>query len=214
MVIKLQKIVPGVMRNMQTSPQSIWRNTIEFKSSSKNIINASSGKGKTSFTKILSGILSDFEGELYFDQRNVKKFTLTDWTFLRKKEIATVYQDLQVFPNLTVHENFKIVEDLYSMPSKSEMAYEFALHLGIEEKWNVLCKNLSMGQQQRVAIIRALIRPFKWLILDEPFSHLDHNNAVLAMEIIQKRVKELNAGFILTSLDEVSWIEHDTVFEL
>jgi ABC-type lipoprotein export system ATPase subunit len=214
MVIKLQKIVPGVMRNMQTSPQSIWRNTIEFKSSTKNIINASSGKGKTSFTKILSGILSDFEGELYFDQRNVKKFTLTDWTFLRKKEIATVYQDLQVFPNLTVHENFKIVEDLYSMPSKSEMAYEFALHLGIEEKWNVLCKNLSMGQQQRVAIIRALIRPFKWLILDEPFSHLDHNNAVLAMEIIQKRVKELNAGFILTSLDEVSWIEHDTVFEL
>jgi ABC-type lipoprotein export system ATPase subunit len=199
---------------MQASPQSIWRNTIEFKSSSKNIINASSGKGKTSFTKILSGILSDFEGELYFDQRNVKKFTLTDWTFLRKKEIATVYQDLQVFPNLTVHENFKIVEDLYSMPSKSEMAYEFALHLGIEEKWNVLCKNLSMGQQQRVAIIRALIRPFKWLVLDEPFSHLDHNNAVLAMEIIQKRVKELNAGFILTSLDEVSWIEHDTVFEL
>ena len=214
MVIKLQKIVPGVMRNMQTSPQSIWRNTIEFKSSTKNIINAFSGKGKTSFTKILSGILSDFEGELYFDQRNVKKFTLTDWTFLRKKEIATVYQDLQVFPNLTVHENFKIVEDLYSMPSKSEMAYEFALHLGIEEKWNVLCRNLSMGQQQRVAIIRALIRPFKWLILDEPFSHLDHNNAVLAMEIIQKRVKELNAGFILTSLDEVAWIEHDTVFEL
>lgn len=214
MVIKLQKIVPGVMRNMQTSPQSIWRNTIEFKSSTKNIINASSGKGKTSFTKILSGILSDFEGELYFDQRNVKKFTLTDWTFLRKKEIATVYQDLQVFPNLTVHENFKIVEDLYSMPSKSEMAYEFALHLGIEEKWNVLCRNLSMGQQQRVAIIRALIRPFKWLILDEPFSHLDHNNVVLAMEIIQKRVKELNAGFILTSLDEVAWIEHDTVFEL
>jgi putative ABC transport system ATP-binding protein len=55
---------------------------------------------------------------------------------------------------------------------------------------------------QRVAILRALNRPFNWIILDEPFSHLDQNNSEIALNLIKEVAHAQNAGVIITSLDE------------
>ena len=74
--------------------------------------------------------------------------------------------------------------------------------LGIGDKWKQDCGLLSMGQQQRVAIARALSQPFEWLIMDEPFSHLDKENAQKCMQLIHERCEELGAGFVLTSLGD------------
>jgi putative ABC transport system ATP-binding protein len=60
----------------------------------------------------------------------------------------------------------------------------------------------SYGEQQRIAIIRALMQPFDWLLMDEPFSHLDAENTKKAALIIQNECKKRNAGFLLTDLDE------------
>jgi putative ABC transport system ATP-binding protein len=57
-----------------------------------------------------------------------------------------------------------------------------------------------MGQQQRVAIIRALCQPFDWLLMDEPFSHLDEENTQRALSLINRRANDINSGFILTTL--------------
>ena len=62
------------------------------------------------------------------------------------------------------------------------------------------CQTLSYGQQQRVAIVRALCQPFEWLLLDEPFSHLDEQNSTIALELIQEVCAAHNAGLIVTSL--------------
>jgi putative ABC transport system ATP-binding protein len=59
-----------------------------------------------------------------------------------------------------------------------------------------------MGQQQRVAIVRALCQPFEFLILDEPFSHLDDRNSKISLELIAHEASQQNAGFVLTSLDD------------
>ena len=61
---------------------------------------------------------------------------------------------------------------------------------------------LSYGEQQRVAIVRALVQPFAWLIMDEPFSHLDINNTKLAAALIAEECTKRKAGFILTDLDD------------
>jgi ABC-type lipoprotein export system ATPase subunit len=74
--------------------------------------------------------------------------------------------------------------------------------LEIDNKWEQQCGLLSMGQQQRVAIVRALLQPFEWLILDEPFSHLDTENSQRALDLINKRSDELKAGFVLTTLGD------------
>ena len=86
--------------------------------------------------------------------------------------------------------------------------------MGIGEKWVQKCGLLSMGQQQRVAILRALSQPFDWLIMDEPFSHLDKANATICLQMIHDRCIELGAGFVLTSLGETHDYEYSRELKL
>ena len=74
-------------------------------------------------------------------------------------------------------------------------------NLGMGEKWKQKVETLSFGQKQRVAIVRALCKPFELLICDEPFSHLDEMHKSKCIKLIEKRISETNAGIILTSLD-------------
>ena len=67
---------------------------------------------------------------------------------------------------------------------------------------NQKCGTLSFGQQQRVAIVRALIPQFKFLLMDEPFSHLDKENTNLALDLILARCEQLNSGCLLTTLGD------------
>jgi putative ABC transport system ATP-binding protein len=131
----------------------------------------------------------------------VKTFTPDDWTEIRQTKISVVFQDLQLFPNLSVQDNLMLKNGLQNVFSEDELKEKLAI-LGIADKWEQKCGLLSMGQQQRVAIIRSLCQPFEWLMLDEPFSHLDKANAKIALKMINERCDNLKAGFILTSLGE------------
>ena len=85
---------------------------------------------------------------------------------------------------------------------------ELLKQVGLDHKWNQLCGNLSLGQQQRIAITRALLQPADFLIMDEPFSHLDDVNTNIAMNLIQNHCIENNIGIILTTLGQqytVQW---------
>jgi ABC-type phosphate/phosphonate transport system ATPase subunit len=82
-------------------------------------------------------------------------------------------------------------------------AEQWLARLGLEGFLDRKCQTLSYGQQQRVAIVRALCQPFEWLLLDEPFSHLDEQNANIALELIQEVCASQNAGLIVTSLGSV-----------
>ena len=78
---------------------------------------------------------------------------------------------------------------------------EMAAEMGIIDLLGTTCGILSSGQRQRVAIIRALARPFTLLLLDEPFSHLDDDNAHIACDIISRRQRATGASLIVTGLD-------------
>ena len=64
--------------------------------------------------------------------------------------------------------------------------------------------HLSYGQRQRIAVIRAFCQPFDFILLDEPFSHLDDVNQSLLMDLIEIEAKKNNAGIILTTLQEIN----------
>lgn len=72
--------------------------------------------------------------------------------------------------------------------------------LGIAEKRDVLVSRISFGQQQRVALLRALCQPFDFIFLDEPVSHLDKENAMIMAEILMLEVERQGAGVIVTSI--------------
>ena len=73
--------------------------------------------------------------------------------------------------------------------------------LNMADKWDSPISTLSFGQKQRVALVRSLSKPFEFLICDEPFSHLDALNKSKCFALIEKRLDQEEAGWLLTSLD-------------
>lgn len=208
MDILFDKVMPYPLASIEHGSDSIWGKKFNLNTRSKVLLNASSGKGKSTFSSILFGIRTDFEGGLFFNNKNIKEFSNEEWTELRKSSIAIVFQDLQLFPDLTVEENLLLKNSLTNKFSVDEIKAMID-RLGIGDKWNQQCKFLSMGQQQRVAIVRALLQPFEWLILDEPFSHLDEVNSKICLDLINEICILNSAGFILTTLGS----KHDFIYD-
>lgn len=213
MDIYLRNIMPKPLASIQHGKDSIWGHEIQLEAAKKIMLNASSGKGKSTFTNTIFGLRKDFEGSLYFDTQNTADFTPMDWTEIRKSKISVVFQDLQLFYNLSVRENLQLKNKLCDVFTETELK-NLLQELEIENKWEQSCGLLSMGQQQRVAIIRAMCQPFEWLILDEPFSHLDTENGQRCLKIINKRCDELGAGFVLTTLGDDYGFTYDKELKL
>ena len=89
-----------------------------------------------------------------------------------------------------------------------------AAKLGIENKLNKLLRTCSYGEQQRVAIIRALQQPFEFLLMDEPFSNLDEANRKKAMELIEEEASKRNAAIILADLKKLDFFTADHIIYL
>lgn len=213
MNIHFKNIMPEPLKGLKHNSNSIWGADFELTKGSKVMLNATSGKGKTTFTHILSGIRKDYEGELLFDKQELKQLTPNAWAKLRQQHVSVVYQDLQLFYDLSVAENLQLKNQLTQTFDEDHLK-ALTETLGIADKWNTPCRLLSMGQQQRVAIIRALAQPFDWLIMDEPFSHLDAENTERCLSLINERCNELDAGFVLTSLGDPHGFNYDLTLNL
>jgi ABC-type lipoprotein export system ATPase subunit len=208
MQIEFKKVLPNPLSEIDHASESLWNSHVVFESGKRILLNASSGKGKTSFVHTLMGLRSDYYGDILIENKNTKLFSEDEWVNLRQRKIAVVYQDLQLFPQLTIEQNLKLKADFTNSFNESDALKKIEF-LGLKDKWNQKCGILSMGQQQRVAIVRALIQPFEFLVMDEPFSHLDNQNANLCLKLIEERCTELNAGFILTTLDKRNDLQVD-----
>lgn len=215
MNIQFFKVLPEPLSSIHHHYMSIWNSTFSIdKSNHKSIIlNASSGKGKTTFSNLLLGIRRDYSGEIFFDNKDIQSFSVDEWVQIREQKISVVHQDLQLFTNLTAIENILIKNELTRTFTKIEID-NLLNKVGLLDKKDQLVATMSMGQKQRIAILRALCQPFEWIILDEPFSHLDEENSKICFRLIQNRCSEINAGFILTSLDPIEDVQFDKNLKL
>tara|TARA_B100000795_G_C22675968_1_gene389787 strand:- start:67 stop:711 length:645 start_codon:yes stop_codon:yes gene_type:complete len=199
MNIKLKNIAPHPLIGAFSPSTDIWGKAITIEKASKVIILAPSGSGKTTLVSLLYGLRKDFDGELFFNDESTSVFNIDKWSDIRSNSIAVVFQDLQLLADLTAMENIVLKNQLTNQFSRAKIE-EMANQLGILNKLNSKCNNLSRGEKQRVAIIRALCMPFKFIILDEPFSHLDEINTQKAIALINKIVANNKAGLIMVNL--------------
>lgn len=187
------------MKDVSFRSNSIWKNTIQFESGKDYLISAPSGTGKTSLFSFMYGVRKDFSGEISVDGKNTRSISLNEWAELRSKKIAYVPQDLKLLPTLTVGENLEIKNRLTGHRTR-EQIQKMLEALGIGEKWNQKCATLSLGQQQRVTLVRSLLQPFEFILLDEPFSHIDDENIKHASELISNECRANGGNFIMVSL--------------
>ncbi len=193
------RVIPAFLEGGNIPPSEVWNTNLTLNKGERYIVEAPSGKGKSTFLGIIFGSRRDFKGNVSFDEMNVASISKSDWSSIRSEKISMLFQELRLFEMLTVRENLELKLALTNKVTLSQ-AEEWLARLGLEGFLDRKCQTLSYGQQQRVAIVRALCQPFEWLLLDEPFSHLDEQNANIALELIQEVCASQNAGLIVTSL--------------
>lgn len=202
MEISLQSLIPLPLKDRpQHALSQIWRKQCTFHQGEWIKIQAPSGTGKTSFQHILYGIRQDYEGAVIFNHQNLKDFDENALALLRQQQLSVIFQDLKLFGNLTAKENIELKRLLSPGFRTAESIQEMAILLGVDGILHQPVAICSYGEQQRIAIIRALMQPFEWLIMDEPFSHLDDLNIQKAAALIASECKARGAGFIITDLE-------------
>ena len=180
-----------------------------FSKGNKYLIKASSGHGKSSILNFIYGSNFNYDGEIFYN----KKSTKTEVFNLRKSNLSYVFQDFKLFDDLSVFENIILKNKLTNHKTETEIESLLA-GVQLKHKKDTLVKNLSLGQRQRVAIIRALCQPFDFILLDEPFSHLDNENIKILTEIINEEVGKQQAGLIITTLNNEYYFAYKQVLNL
>lgn len=200
-----------------TSPireSRIWdSSSFSFKRGCRICIHAESGGGKSSLLSFIYGNRRDYLGEIFFDGKNIKDFDINQWCEIRKKSIALLPQEMRLFPELSVLENIQLKNSLTQCKTQTEILEILSL-LGIDDKKNTPVSKLSIGQQQRVAIVRTLCQPFDFIFLDEPVSHLDEKNNRLVANLVKKEAFKNNAGIITTSVGNHLLLDHPEFIKL
>lgn len=202
------------MTELDTRGSTIWEaESFTFEAEKKYLVEAASGKGKTSLLSIFYGLRKDYQGRFYINEREGGSYTSRDWSAYRKKKVSFVFQGLELFDDLTALENIQLKNEITDHKTFAEII-SMAERLDIAPFLKKKCGILSFGQQQRVAIVRALCQPFEYLFADECFSHMDAANSEIAFGLIHEECVKNGAGLILTSLNSRNIKEIDHHFKL
>jgi ABC-type lipoprotein export system ATPase subunit len=202
LMFRFEKMIPLPLLEQDTEGSEVWEaNSLLLEQGKSYVIEAPSGRGKTSLLSVMYGIRTDYNGEVFLDDSNIKSFTWRKWSALRKKRLSIIFQGLELFDDLSTLENIQLKNNITGHVSK-ERIEELARALEMEPYLHRKAGILSFGQQQRVAIIRALVQPFDFLLADECFSHMDKENTLKAYQLIQHECEVRNAGLVLTSLSK------------
>lgn len=211
--ITLDNTLPQVFLQRTDLKSDIWRQKVKLEKGKTYLVEASSGTGKSSLCSFIIGYRKDFDGKILFDERDSRQLSISDWIELRGRHISLLFQELRLFPELTAMENVEIKNSLTHFKSKKEIEGWFEA-LGIADKMQSPVRLMSFGQQQRVAMIRALVQPFDFLLADEPISHLDEENSKAMADIMTEEARRQGAGIIITSIGKHMELPYEKTFSL
>ncbi|MDE5887486.1 MAG: ATP-binding cassette domain-containing protein [Muribaculaceae bacterium] len=197
--ITLEGMLPRVFSAESIPFSEVWKSTLTFRRGCFYLVEAASGGGKSSMCSFIYGARRDFEGRLLFDGNDTESLKIDQWQKLRRESLAYLPQELSLFPELTALQNIELKNSLTGYVEKGRI--EEWLHiLGIDSRRDYPVGRMSVGQQQRVGLIRAICQPFDFILLDEPVSHLDEENNRIAARMIMEEARRQGAGVISTSV--------------
>lgn len=211
--IDLRNVLPDVFSQRTDLSSDIWMQDVSFEKGMTYLVEANSGTGKSSLCSYIFGYRNDYSGNILFDNTDISTVTVNRWVEIRKRSLSMLWQELRLFPELTAMENVDIKNKLTGFQKRKKIREWFEM-LGISDKENVKIGRMSFGQQQRVALIRALCQPFDFILVDEPVSHLDETNSEIMGRILTEEAKRQGAGVLVTSIGRRIEIKYDKIFRL
>ena len=161
-----------------------------------------SGSGKSTFLHLLAGVDKPSSGDIFIEDKNITKLNKEDLTIFRRRNIGVIYQFFNLIPNINVKKNILLPILLDDKKVDQEYFDEILSILGIKDKLNRFPRELSGGEQQRVAIARSLITRPAIVLADEPTGNLDRKNSEEIISLFKLVNQRLNSTIMIITHDE------------
>lgn len=191
--------------NPDTIPVHALRNVdLDFEVGEFTTVKGPSGSGKTTLLNMIGGLDKPTEGSVEIDGIRITGMKESKLIEFRLQNIGFVFQSYNLIPVFTAYENVSFIM-LLQKKTKSEMemrAKQLLDAVGLKEKYYSRPKELSGGEQQRVAVARALASQPKFILADEPTANLDTKSAMNLLDMMEKMNREENVTFIFSSHDQ------------
>ncbi|MCF0230770.1 MAG: ABC transporter ATP-binding protein [Enterococcus sp.] len=146
------------------------------------VIVGSSGAGKTTILNLLGGMDSPTKGNIFIKGKDISKFKQKELTKYRRHKIGFIFQFYNLCQNLTVEENVELATQICKNPLPPDKALN---SVGLLQRKNNFPSQISGGEQQRVAVARALAKNPEILLCDEPTGALDYKTGLTVLELLQ-----------------------------
>ncbi|HUO58803.1 MAG TPA: ABC transporter ATP-binding protein [bacterium] len=159
-----------------------------------------SGSGKTTFLHLISGVLKPDSGQISLDGKRMDLLPEAGRDGLRSHLLGYVFQNFNLLQGMTALENVELAMR-FGTGVDPERAVSLLKRMGLSERLHHYPRQLSMGQQQRVAVARALANRPRLVMADEPTAHLDHIRGREAVNLMREVCREFGAALLVVSHD-------------
>jgi putative ABC transport system ATP-binding protein len=196
-VIDLKKSYP--------TPEGVERMVVNIDhfhmdSGAEMVLAGESGSGKTTFLHLISGVLKPDSGEIHLDGKRMDVLPEAGRDGLRSNLLGYVFQNFNLLQGMTALENVELAMR-FGKGVDQERAVSLLKRMGLSERLHHYPRQLSMGQQQRVAVARALANRPRLVMADEPTAHLDHIRGREAVNLMREVCREFGAALLVVSHD-------------
>jgi putative ABC transport system ATP-binding protein len=162
-------------------------------------ITGPSGCGKTTLLNLIAGLDDPDEGRIVVANQSLDTMNEQQRTLLRRRSIGFIFQFFNLIPTLTVAENCCLPLELNKMIDQKTRVLDQLQQVGLKDKLDQFPEQLSGGEQQRVAIIRALAHQPKIVLADEPTGNLDQHTAEIMADFIREQVKQRHCALLMVT---------------
>ncbi|MEJ2108916.1 MAG: ABC transporter ATP-binding protein [Acidobacteriota bacterium] len=174
-----------------------------------------SGCGKSTLLHLLGGLITPTSGRILIDGMDISSLTDSQRTAIRRDKIGYVFQRFNLLPTLTAKGNIDLAKKIYGNGHAENNGVGKIIDiLGLEGKIKMRPSELSGGEQQRIAIARALVNEPSIILADEPTGSLDSRNAHIVLQMLQNLNKQLKQTIVMITHDSEAASTASRVIEM
>ena len=188
---------------------------MEIKKGTLTILKGRSGSGKTTLLNIISALDEPTSGEVVFDGQNYADMRNDEKESLRRKEIGFVFQSVALIPIMNAYENVDFGMRLAECEGEYDERIKSTLKLvGMEDRMSHMPGQMSGGEQQRIAIARAVAHKPKVIFADEPTGALDTESGIKVMKLFRRLIEKEGITIVMTTHDPNLMELGDVIYEM
>lgn len=165
------------------------------------LILGQSGSGKTTLLHLIAGLRTAQAGSVLLNDTNMAELNAAQLDRFRGQNIGVVFQQSHFVRSLTLEENLLLAQRLAGVPLNPSRVVSLLTQLNLEHKLRAKPETLSIGEQQRAAIARAILNQPAMILADEPTSALDDANTEQVIQLLQEQAASVNAMLLIVTHD-------------